>query len=90
MNQTYTMKEMNKEERPYEKCIQHGAASLSDAELLAVILRNGFQMACCIWHGTCGAENLPASFKPLSGENRLCRGSEHEEIVFGTLPQLSF
>lgn len=43
MNQNYTMKEMNMEERPYEKCLQKGAASLSDAELLAVILRNGTQ-----------------------------------------------
>ena len=43
MNQTYTMKEMRSEERPYEKCLQNGAASLSDAELLAVILRSGIQ-----------------------------------------------
>ena len=28
-------------ERPYEKCLQRGAESLSDAELLAVILRTG-------------------------------------------------
>ena len=43
MNQTYTMKEMSKEERPYEKCLQNGASSLSDAELLAVMLRSGTQ-----------------------------------------------
>lgn len=41
MNQTYTMKEMCEEERPYEKCLQKGAEALSDAELLAVILRSG-------------------------------------------------
>lgn len=28
-------------ERPYEKCEQHGAGQLSDAELLAVIIRSG-------------------------------------------------
>ncbi len=36
-----TMKHMPKEERPYEKCFEHGAESLTDAELLAVILRTG-------------------------------------------------
>ena len=35
----YTMKCIPKEERPYEKCLAGGAACLSDAELLAVILR---------------------------------------------------
>lgn len=29
------------EERPYEKCMKHGPSVLSDAELLAVILRSG-------------------------------------------------
>lgn len=36
-----TMKSIPKEERPYEKCIARGAEQLSDAELLAVILRTG-------------------------------------------------
>jgi len=35
------MKEMPHEERPYEKCLQYGAAVLTDAELLAVIIRTG-------------------------------------------------
>lgn len=30
-----------KEERPYEKCFANGAESLTDSELLAVILKNG-------------------------------------------------
>ena len=30
-----------KEELPYEKCLQHGARTLSDTELLAVLLRTG-------------------------------------------------
>lgn len=38
-----TMKSIPKEERPYEKCLEKGAESLSDAELLAVILRTGAQ-----------------------------------------------
>lgn len=36
-----TMKEMPVCERPYEKCEQCGVGSLSDAELLAVIIRTG-------------------------------------------------
>ena len=36
-----TMKTLPKAERPYEKCLQYGTAGLSDAELLAVIIRTG-------------------------------------------------
>ena len=36
-----TMKDIPKEERPYEKVIHSGASVLSDAELLAVLLRTG-------------------------------------------------
>lgn len=35
------MKELTAQERPYEKCLEKGATALSDAELLAVILRTG-------------------------------------------------
>lgn len=42
MNENYlTVKDLPISERPYEKCEQYGAALLSDAELLAVILRTG-------------------------------------------------
>lgn len=41
MSQPNTMKEIPKLERPYEKCEQKGAAALSDAELLSVLLRTG-------------------------------------------------
>lgn len=37
----YTMKTLPDNERPYEKCIELGPKSLSDAELLAVILKSG-------------------------------------------------
>lgn len=43
MRQSVTIKEMLEEERPYEKCYSHGAGVLSDAELLAVLLRTGTQ-----------------------------------------------
>lgn len=41
MTETSTIKEMPKEERPYEKCKSYGVVSLSDNELLAVLLRTG-------------------------------------------------
>ncbi|MCH5252146.1 MAG: DNA repair protein RadC [Lachnospiraceae bacterium] len=37
----FTMKEMPVSERPYEKCMNHGVEMLSDAELLAVIIKTG-------------------------------------------------
>ncbi len=41
MNQSNTIKAIPEKERPYEKCEQKGSASLSDEELLAVLLRTG-------------------------------------------------
>ena len=41
MSKNNTIKEMCREERPYEKCEQYGAENLTDAELLAVLLRTG-------------------------------------------------
>lgn len=41
MNENLTMKELHVTEKPYEKCLTHGAEVLSDTELLAVILRTG-------------------------------------------------
>lgn len=36
-----TMKDIPLDERPYEKCMKEGAQSLSDAELLSIIIRTG-------------------------------------------------
>lgn len=41
MKQYVTVKELPESEKPYEKCLQYGPARLSDAELLAVIIRTG-------------------------------------------------
>lgn len=41
MSQTKKIKDMIEEERPYEKCERLGVSSLTDIELLAVLLRNG-------------------------------------------------
>lgn len=35
------IKDMPKSERPYEKCFESGPETLSDCELLSVILRTG-------------------------------------------------
>lgn len=43
-----SMKALPKEERPYEKCLKYGPWKLSDAELLAVILRSGSQGNTCV------------------------------------------
>ena len=40
-NTKIRMKDLPQQSRPYEKCFAHGAESLSDAELLAVLLRTG-------------------------------------------------
>jgi len=37
----FTAKELPVSERPYEKCLQAGPQALSDAELVAVILKSG-------------------------------------------------
>ena len=36
-----TMKELPVTERPYEKCEKNGAGMLSDAELLAIVIKTG-------------------------------------------------
>ena len=41
MDRFLTVKELPESERPYEKCERFGPEMLSDAELLAVIIRSG-------------------------------------------------
>lgn len=41
MKNNKTVKDLPPLERPYEKCMEYGPESLSDAELLAVVLKNG-------------------------------------------------
>lgn len=43
MQNSTKMKDLPESEKPYEKCLSKGAESLSDAELIAVILRTGSQ-----------------------------------------------
>ncbi len=43
MQKTLTMKELPEGERPYEKCRLYGPGALTDAELIAAVLRSGSQ-----------------------------------------------
>lgn len=43
MQKNRNMKDLPESEKPYEKCLKQGAASLSDAELIAVVIRTGSQ-----------------------------------------------
>lgn len=58
------IKELHKDERPYEKCVECGAVALSNAELLAVLLRTGtkgrsvLDLAQCLLGNECGEEGL--------------------------------
>ena len=64
----YTIKELPADQRPYEKCSRYGCYSLSDAELLAVILRTGtggstsVDLACEILQKS-GGEDLSGLYK---------------------------
>lgn len=41
MNRKNRIKDLPPERRPYEKCFKHGPSALTDAELLAIIIRTG-------------------------------------------------
>lgn len=74
MQKNNTIKEMYHEDRPYEKCERFGPENLTDAELLAVILRTGTQgensldLARRLLHPESGGEGL-------TGLNRLSKES---------------
>ncbi len=57
VRETHTVKELPESERPYEKFMQAGPEALSDAELLAVIIRSG----------TSGRKSIDVSRELLSG-----------------------
>ncbi|GFN34480.1 RadC family protein [Tepidimicrobium xylanilyticum] len=43
VTRSYTIKDLPLNERPREKLVKHGPSSLSNAELIAVIIRTGYQ-----------------------------------------------
>lgn len=66
-----TMKQLPESERPYEKCLLHGPQILSDAELLAVIIRAGTREESAVTL----AQNILASFRYPKGIPGLLRAS---------------
>ncbi|MBO6133071.1 MAG: DNA repair protein RadC [Lachnospiraceae bacterium] len=70
----YKMRELPECERPYEKCELYGTQSLSDAEILSVILRNGtkelnsLELAISILN-LCGEEKSIAELETISLED---------------------
>ena len=44
----FTMKELPNSERPYEKCERLGAERLSNAELIAVLIKSGTRERTCL------------------------------------------
>jgi len=71
MRETYlTVKELPVSERPYEKCEKYGVSILSDAELLAVILRTGTKQLRAI-DLAMNLLNYSPSHKGLKGLNYL-------------------
>ena len=48
MQKNLTIKELPDTERPYQKCLLYGAGSLSDAELISVIIRTGSRGERCV------------------------------------------
>ena len=76
-NTNFRMKDLPQEVRPYEKCIMYGAATLSDAELLAVLLRTGskdessINLAYRILSECAGDDNLAALCR--LGPDKLCK-----------------
>ncbi len=60
----HMIKDIRVEERPYEKCMKYGAHALSNAELLAVLLRTGtkglsaLDLARCILDSGCEEDEI--------------------------------
>ncbi len=71
MKENYlTVKELPVSERPYEKCEKYGTGALSDAELLAVILRTGTKQRRAIDLAV-SILNYPSAHTGLKGLNYL-------------------
>ena len=66
-----TMKQLPESERPYEKCLRYGPQLLSDAELLAVIIRSGSKEESAVSL----AQNILARFRYPEGILGLLRAS---------------
>ena len=70
--QKLTMKQLPKEDRPYEKCLTQGARFLTDEELLAVIIRTGSKDATSL--------ELARSILALEGHGTRLLGLLHHSL----------
>lgn len=75
-NEMNTIKEMPYQERPYERCRCFGPSALTDAELLAVILRTGTRNQSSL----ALAHKVLMEAGPSEGINRLMHKS-YEELI---------
>ena len=73
-----TIKDMAPSERPYEKALQYGISSLSDAELLALIIRSGSKDMSAVTLAQ-GLLNGNGIYKGLTGLNYM---SQEELMKF--------
>lgn len=73
-----TMKELPVTERPYEKCEKNGVESLSDAELLAIIIKSGTRGEKAM-DVACALLNMHAQYPGLEGLLRL-QGGDFKRI----------
>ncbi len=70
--QKLTMKQLPREDRPYEKCLEKGAGALTDEELLAVIIRTGSKDATSL--------ELARSILALEGHSTSLLGLLHHSL----------
>jgi len=69
MNKSFTIHDLPKDERPREKLLKFGAEKLSDAELLAILLRTGIKGKSVLELAKEILENSGGSFKGLAGKD---------------------
>lgn len=62
-----TMKELPTSERPYERCLKYGAGVLTDAELIAVLLKNGTKKETALQLASRMLLSVPKGTEPLAG-----------------------
>ena len=65
----YKIKDLPEDERPREKLLKYGADKLSDAELLAILLRTGIKGKSAIEMAEEILKNAGGTFKGLAGKD---------------------
>jgi len=69
MEGKYKIKDLPEDERPREKLLKYGAEKLSDAELLAILLRTGIKGKSVLELSKEILEKYGGSFKGLAGKD---------------------